>query len=85
MCYITKPEAFLAIDELLTKLETCHVCGAKLHLEDVEPAFCENCSSYCEDHDEPACIPFYQLFNKARAALFFLKKEHELDIVLETL
>ena len=83
MCYMTKSEALSVIDEFLTRIETCHICGGKLHLEDIDVTFCENCSSDCEDHDEPSCVPFYQLFNKARIAWFFLKKEHDIDMVLD--
>ena len=51
---LTAPVQLDAISALLDALETCHVCGGTLHLEDVEPTHCEDCSSYCEDHEEPA-------------------------------
>jgi len=61
--------AIADIQKLLDALETCHVCKGKLHLEDVEPTHCEDCSWDCEDHAEPACEPLYVLVRKARRAL----------------
>lgn len=56
-----------AIDKLLDALETCHICGGTLHLEDVEPTHCEDCSSDCEEHEAPDCEPMYMLVRNARS------------------
>ena len=72
---LTAPVQLDAISALLDALETCHVCGGTLHLEDVEPTHCEDCSSYCEDHEEPACAPMYLLVRNARAENTALRAE----------
>lgn len=66
--------AIADIQKLLDALETCHICKGKLHLEDVEPTCCENCSGDCEEHDGPACEPLYVLVWKARGALKGIKE-----------
>lgn len=54
-----------AIKKLLDALETCHICGGLLSLDDVEPTHCENCCGDCE-HDEPNCDPLYVMHRAAR-------------------
>ena len=66
-----------AISKLLDALETCHVCQGILHLEDHEPTHCEDCSWDCEEHEEPACTPIYQLHAAARRELFSMQAEIE--------
>ncbi len=57
------------IAQLLDALETCHICGGILHLEDWTPTHCENCSWDCDEHEEPQCSPLWKLHRDARAAL----------------
>jgi hypothetical protein len=44
-----------AAERLCEKLDTCHICKGLLHLDDVEPTHCEDCSRDCDEHDEPNC------------------------------
>lgn len=55
--------------DYLDALDTCHVCGGKLHLEDREPTHCEDCSAHCEDHEEPECDSIFVQHNRVRNAL----------------
>ena len=59
---------------LLDTLETCHVCHGSLHLEDVEPTHCEDCSVDCEDHKGPPCEPLYATLLRAQRALYAIKE-----------
>lgn len=43
------------IRDLLTFMETCHICQGTLCLDD-GPVHCENCSSDCDEHDQPDCL-----------------------------
>ena len=70
-----RPDALKRIEELLDAMETCHMCGGVLSLDDVEPTHCENCSGDCDGHDEPKCVPLYFLHSQAKRALRLLKKE----------
>lgn len=56
------------IQNYLDSIETCHVCGGTLVLEESAP-HCENCSWDCDEHDEPSCeAPFYK-HDKAKRAV----------------
>lgn len=70
---MSNAEALDSIRDLLHALNTCHVCHGKLHLEDVEPTACENCSSHCEDHEPPECTPLDVLHADAMQALKHLE------------
>lgn len=61
------------IERLLNAIETCHICGGILSLDDQEPAHCENCSWDCDYHDEPECEPMHSLHHKASRALDILR------------
>ena len=54
--------------KLLDAMETCHICKGALILED-GPIHCEDCSSDCEEHDEPECESVYSLHGKVRRLL----------------
>ena len=44
-----------AARRLVDAMDTCHVCRAKLLVDDT-PVHCEDgCSYNCEDHEEPDC------------------------------
>lgn len=58
----------VAVVELLDTMETCHVCGAVLLLDE-GPVHCENCSYDCEDHEAPDCVPIFQLHANVRRIL----------------
>ena len=66
---MTRDEALAKITALLDAMETCHVCGGTLALDDVEPTHCENCSWDCNEHDAPECTPLHHLHREARRAL----------------
>jgi hypothetical protein len=66
-------EARKGLAELLSALETCHICKGLLIVED-GPMHCEDCSSDCEDHEEPVCESLYVIHQRlkqliARSAL----------------
>lgn len=71
---MTTSEALTRINALLDALETCHICGGTLTLDDVEPTHCENCSSHCDEHEAPECVPLSQLHSEARRAVRLLQK-----------
>lgn len=58
----------LAMQELLDVMETCHICKGTLILQE-HPVYCEDCSSDCENHEEPECTPIYVLHAKNRKEL----------------
>ncbi len=58
-----------AIRKLLTALETCHVCGGAMAMDDVEPTHCENCSGDCDEHWGEACAPLFVMHHDAITAI----------------
>lgn len=69
---MSRPDAIAKIKALLDAMVTCHLCGGTLHLEDVDPTHCENCSSDCEEHELPRCTSVSRLHSEASRALRFL-------------
>ena len=57
-----------AAEDFLSGIDTCHVCGAALMLLE-GPAYCSDCSSDCQDHDEPECGELRPKHQRLRAAL----------------
>lgn len=62
-----RKELLASLSALVSFLETCHICGGVLHLEDAGPTYCENCSSDCEEHDGESCS--LATIHRAAAAL----------------
>lgn len=71
---MSRAEALAKITALLDAIETCHICGGTLALDDVEPTHCENCSSDCDYHDAPDCVLLSHLHQEARRALVALSR-----------
>jgi hypothetical protein len=73
---MTTDERFDAVENLLSTMETCHICKDMLCLAEDAP-HCENCSWDCDEHDEPNCTPLQTLHSQARSSLVTLRREHE--------
>jgi hypothetical protein len=46
----------------------CHICCGSLIVED-GPAYCEDCSGDCDEHEGPACPTIYELHETLSAVL----------------
>lgn len=55
--------------KLLDAMETCHICGGLIALDECNPTHCENCSSDCEEHEEPECVLIHVLHDNLRKAV----------------
>ncbi len=57
-----------AAKSLVEGMETCHICKGLVLLNE-SATNCEDCSSDCDDHEEPDCVPIYVLHGKLSAAI----------------
>jgi hypothetical protein len=62
-----------ASKELVDVMETCHICGGNVLVDD-GPVHCEDCSYDCENHDEPECTSIYDLHRKLKDLLIRAKE-----------
>lgn len=61
-------DALTVTATLIAAMETCHDCGAEI-LVDSGPTHCEDCSYDCDAHEEPDCVPLYDLHLNAKLAI----------------
>lgn len=64
------------IQELLSAMETCHICGGILSLDE-GATHCEDCSWDCDEHDEPECKPMWFYHDVASLAVKSIRKTIE--------
>jgi len=62
------PDVIKDAEELVYALQTCHICKCVV-LVDEGPIHCEDCSSDCEDHEEPNCPSISDLHSALKRAL----------------
>lgn len=62
------------IDDLLAVMETCHECGGLISLADYGPTHCEDCSSFCDNHEWPECTSIEQFHTIAKWSVGELRK-----------
>lgn len=69
---MTREAAIEAIEALLDGMEYCHVCENAVLIQE-HPTHCEDCPPFCDDHEEPNCVPLCDLHARARKALEVLR------------